>query len=149
MKFFIYNPPPPDNCFNLVCYQFHSKTRNLFHNFDCYREVEREPFYFQCSDRINELSEPISRLKQRKYEKKLPTNRKTFIFKQPFVSRRLEHLATANFRNLFTSRKYCEDRPNIRDRVKMNLNMQIQKSMYNMYSRLQNVKFTKMWSPKR
>lgn len=147
MKFFIFNPPPPDNRYNPVCYRFHSKTGNLFHNFDCYREVERDAFYFQCSDRINELSEPVSR--QRKYEKKLWTNRKTSIFKQPFVSRRLEHLATASFRNLFASTKDYGDRPNIKARVKMNLNIHLQKSMYNMYSRLQNVKFPKITNPTR
>lgn len=149
MKFFIYNPPPPENCFNPYCDPFHSKTGNPYHNFDCYREMEREPLHFLCTDRINELSEPMQRHKNRKYEKELRSYRKTNILKKPKMSSRLEHLAAASFRRVFAAQHNFSDSPNVKNQVKMNLNMHLQKSMSNIYSRLENVNFPNNLGPRR
>lgn len=150
MKFFIYNPAPPDDCSNPFCNQFHFKTGNPYHNFDCYRTEKREPLYFQCSDRIHELSEPMPRHTNKKYEKELWFGRKSPITKKPNISSRLEHLAAASFRKVFAARQNYATHPKVTNRVKMNLNMHIQKSMYNIYSRLENVKFPKIpESPRR
>lgn len=149
MKFFIYNPEPLDNFPHPVCYRFHSESGIPVHNIDCYREVERLPLYFQCTDRVLTLSEPHPRHTTKKFEKQLRPFSKTSIIKKANVSTRLEHLAAPTFRRAFTARQNVEARRNVQDYIKQNLNMQIQKSMYSIYSRLENVKFPKISEEKR
>lgn len=140
MKFYIYNPGPLNKCSNAVCYQFHSNSGNPLHSFDCYRKTKRRPLSFQCTDRIHKLSEP------RHFNKKYGNNqllpwRKTYISKNVNISTRLEHLAAPIFRRVFTTRRNIDSYHNVNDSVKQNINLHIQRSMYNIYSRLQNVKF--------
>lgn len=141
MKFYIYNPSPLDSCSNRACYRFHLNTRDPSHNFDCYRKVERLPINFQCSDRVHRLSEPHPRHLSRKYEIDLWPWARTYISKKFNVSTRLDHLAAPIFRRVYTTKQKVESHRNINDSVKQNLNLHIQRSMYNIYSRLQNVKF--------
>lgn len=140
MKFFIYNPEPLNSCSNPACNRFHSQTRDPIHNFDCYRKSDRSPLSFQCSNRVNKLSEPHPRHLNRKYEKELVPWSRTFIARKANVSTRLDHLAAPIFRRVYTTKQKVESL-NVNDSVKKNLNLQIQRSMFNIYSRLQNVKF--------
>lgn len=149
MKFFIYNPEPSDSSSHPACHRFHSKTGVPVHSIDCYRKVERLPLHFQCTDRVLKLSEPHPRHTNKKFEKRLWSFPKTPIIKKVNVSTRLEHLAAPTFRRAFTARQNVETRPNVKDSVKQNLNMQIQKSMYSIYSRLENVKFPNIPEVKR
>lgn len=141
MKFFIYNPGPLTSCSNPSCCRFHSNSENPIHTFDCYRKVERLPLIFQCTDRIHKLSEPLPRHLCKKYEMDLCSWQKSYISKKSKVSTRLEHLAAPIFRRVFTTKQKIESHNGVNDHVKRNLSLHIQRSMYNIYSRLQNVKF--------
>lgn len=141
MKFYIYNPGPLNNCSNPACDRFHSNSGNPTHIFDCYRKAERLPLTFECTDRILKLSEPHPRHSNKKYEIDLRPWRKSYISKKVDVSSRLEHLAAPIFRRVFTTKQSVQSRNRVNDAVKQNLNLHIQRSMFNIYSRLQNVKF--------
>lgn len=150
MKFFIYNPGPLKSCSNPACYRFHSNTCVPLHNFDCYRKAERLTLNFQCSDRVHKLSEPHPRHLNKKYEKDLWTWPKNYVSKTFNVTTRLEHLAAPIFRRVYTTKQKIESqRNNVDDSVKRNLNLHIQRSMYNIYSRLQNVKFPNFMDSRR
>lgn len=146
MKFHIYNPEPLNNCSNPSCNRFHSKTQDPSHIFDCYRKVENLPITFQCSDRIHQLSEPHPRHVNKKVVKDTgPLFKERLapkISKTNQVSTRLEHLAAPIFRRIYTTRQKIDSNRNVTDYVKHNLNLHIQRSMYNIYSRLENVKFS-------
>ncbi|XP_037027108.1 uncharacterized protein LOC119067913 [Bradysia coprophila] len=142
MKFHIYNPEPLNNCSNPACNRFHSKTQDPSHIFDCYRKTQSFPINFQCSDRIHKLSEPHPRHVNRKVVKDTDSSStRSCISKQNPISTRLEHLAAPIFRRIYSTRQKIESNRKVTDSVKQNLNLHIQRSMYNIYSRLENVKF--------
>ncbi|KAG4067160.1 hypothetical protein HA402_000151 [Bradysia odoriphaga] len=125
-----------------ACNRFHSKTQDPSHIFDCYRKAPNLPIKFQCSDRILKLSEPHPRHVNRKVVKDIDSSSTgSCISKQNPVSTRLEHLAAPIFRRIYTTRQKIESNRKVPESVKQNLNLHIQRSMYNIYSRLENVKF--------
>lgn len=152
MKFFIYNPEPFSNCSNPSCNRFHSKSQDPSHIYECYEKLSRFPIKFQCSSRILKLSEPHPRHSNKKYVKEKwskPSWTKNYVPKKFIVSTRLDHLAAPIFRRVYTTRQVVDPYRNVTDYVKQNLNVRIQRSMYNIYSRLQNVKFPNAMVPSR
>lgn len=145
MKFHIYNPEPLKECLNPACNRFHSKSQDPSHIFDCYRNTENLPINFKCSDRILKLSEPHPRHVNKKFVKDtgslLTRGCDIKVSRTNQVSTRLEHLAAPIFRRIYTTRQKIDSNRKVNDSVKQNLNLHIQRSMYNIYSRLENVKF--------
>lgn len=141
MKFYIYNPEPAENCTNPSCSRFHSKTQNHSHIYDCYGKVTRSATNFQCSNRVLKLAEPHPRHSNKIYHKGIrwPLS-KNNITKKYDVSTRLEHLSAPIFRRVYATRQFVDPHTKVQRSVKENLNSQIQRSMYSLYSRLENVK---------